>query len=89
MKILSNKAYKNLLSFKQNYNKLVEKKNEEFNNHIHLFEYRERERWNRKWQEIHDEKYEIIEREQKYHQKLEDNIVSLKKKINILVKKTR
>ena len=89
MKILSNKTYRYLVSFKENYDKLIKRKNEEFNNHIHDFECQQRIEWNERWQKMYDEKYDAMEYSNKEKEILENNIISLKKKINILVKNTK
>lgn len=89
MKILSNKTYKELKRYKENYDKFVDQKNEEFVNHIHNFEVEQHRRLKFEYDRHQKEIYAMIDRDSKYTKKLENNIISLKNKINILVKKTK
>lgn len=89
MKILSNKTYRKLKDLKENYNKIVENKINELQERNHIESVMQLEFYNKERCRLCDDfegRFKMAEKEIEVYK---NNIISLKKKINILVKKTK
>ncbi len=89
MKILSNKTYKYLINFRDNYDKKIEEHIEKLNNQDYFRQIEQRESYGKQESRMYDEFEERFKDSEKEIEGYKDNIISLKKKINILVKKTK